>query len=403
MLVNKESALLHALEHYRAGGFVIVTDDESRENEGDLIVRADLITPEQTAFMVTHTTGILCVAMSESSARHLDLPRMVERNEDQRGTAFTVSVDLREGITTGVSAAERTKTIHALTDENSTPETFSRPGHIFPLIAHRELLQGRKGHTEAGVTLSLLVKAPAFAVLAEIVNADGTMTRGAELIEFAQEYQIPILTVAQLSVLAAERQIKASSEKPKLNWTELPSDDGNWQISSFNALKQREHVILKYGSGIKPKIRIHSECFTGDVLGSERCDCGEQLSVSREIITEHGSGYVIYLRDHEGRAIGLNKKLLAYQLQDQGLDTVEANISLGLPVDGREWQDAIDILEILGVRQFTLLTNNPEKATQLTAAGFDVEIETLEVSIKPANKRYLQTKAERLGHLRKVE
>ncbi len=401
--MNKDANLLQAIEHYRSGGFVIVTDDESRENEGDLIVRADLITTEQTAFMVRYTTGILCVAMTESSARRLDLPRMLERNEDQRSTAFTVSVDLREGITTGVSAFERTQTIHALADENSTPQTFSRPGHIFPLIAHRELLEGRTGHTEAGVALSLLVKAPAFAVLAEIVNDDGTMTRGADLTAFAKAHQIPVITVEQLRELARQRGLKAPTDQPVLSWTELPAEDGQWQIATYDALKYREHVILRYGSGINPKIRIHSECFTGDVFGSRRCDCGEQLEISREIITAHGSGYLIYLRDHEGRAIGLDKKLQAYQLQDKGLDTVEANLSLGLPVDGREWADAIDILTALGVQDFTLLTNNPEKVEHLVKAGFAVKIEVIEVTVNPSNKRYLQTKAERLGHLRKVE
>lgn len=401
--MNSDARVLRALESYRAGGLVIVTDDETRENEGDLIVRADLITSEQTAFIVRHTTGILCVAMTEASARRLDLPRMVERNEDQRGTAFTVSVDLKTGITTGVSAAERTMTIHALADESSSAESFARPGHIFPLIAHRELLSGRTGHTEAGVVLSLLVKAPAFAVLAEIVDEDGAMMRGSKLARFAEQHQISMITVAELSALATERHITSNIERPVLNWAELPTAEGQWQIATFDALKFREHVILKYGSGINPKIRIHSECFTGDVLGSQRCDCGEQLALSREIIAAHGSGYIIYLRDHEGRAIGLDKKIQAYQLQDQGLDTVDANISLGLPVDGREWADAIDILETLGIQNFTLLTNNPEKAENLTDAGFRVEIEILEVTINRNNKRYLQTKAERLGHLRKVE
>jgi 3,4-dihydroxy 2-butanone 4-phosphate synthase/GTP cyclohydrolase II len=401
--VDKKGKLLLALEHYRSGGLLIVTDDESRENEGDLVARADLITPERTAFMVRHTTGILCVAMTELSAKRLDLPRMLEQNEDQRATAFTVSVDLRVGITTGVSALERTQTIHALADESATPKTFARPGHIFPLIAHRDLLEGRKGHTEAGVVLSLLTKAPAFAVLAELVNDDGTMTRGRELREFAEAHHIPIISVEQLVELSRERGVKAPVENPKISWTELPAHDGNWQIATFDALKYREHVILKYGSGINPKIRIHSECFTGDVLGSQRCDCGEQLGISRRIIKEHGSGYLVYLRDHEGRAIGLDKKLQAYQLQDKGLDTVEANLSLGLPIDGREWADAIDILKALQVHDFTLLTNNPEKAAHLIEAGFSVEIEPIEVTINAANKRYLQTKAERLGHLRKVE
>jgi 3,4-dihydroxy 2-butanone 4-phosphate synthase/GTP cyclohydrolase II len=401
--MNNEAKLLHALEHYRAGGFVIVTDDETRENEGDLIVRADLLTEQQTAFMIRFTTGILCVAMTESSARHLNLPRMLERNEDQRSTAFTVSVDLREGITTGVSAKERTRTIQAFADENSIASDFARPGHIFPLIAHRDLLQGRLGHTEAGVALSLLVKAPGFAALAEIVNDDGTMTRGEALTLFGAQHQIPIITVAEIADLALKRGIKAPVSAPALRWTDLPSDEGDWQIATFDALKQREHVILKYGSGINPKVRIHSECFTGDVLGSKRCDCGEQLQLSRGLIRAHGSGYVIYLRDHEGRAIGLDKKLQAYQLQDQGLDTVDANLSLGLPVDGRAWGDAIDVLGLLGLSEFTLLTNNPEKVRHLHEAGFDVEIEMLDVEVHSGNRRYLQSKAERLGHLRKVE
>lgn len=401
--MNNEDRVHNALERYRVGGLVIVTDDESRENEGDLIVRADLITPEQTAFIVRHTTGILCVAMTELSAKRLDLPRMLERNEDQRGTAFTVSVDLREGITTGVSAIERTKTIRALADENSTPSTFARPGHIFPLIAHRQLLEGRKGHTEAAVVLSLLTQAPTFAVIAELVNDDGSMTRGDELMEFATRYEIPVVTVAELSEIARDRGITSQMARAEFTWTELPSHDGAWQIATYDALKYREHVILKYGSGINPKIRIHSECFTGDVLGSQRCDCGEQLALSREIIKDHGSGYLIYLRDHEGRAIGLDKKLQAYQLQDRGLDTVDANLSLGLPVDGREWIDAIDILKDLGISEFVLLTNNPDKAEHLENAGFKVKIQTLDVSINPTNKRYLQTKAERLGHLREVK
>jgi 3,4-dihydroxy 2-butanone 4-phosphate synthase/GTP cyclohydrolase II len=401
--MNNEARVLHALERFRAGGLVIVTDDESRENEGDLIVRADLITSEQTAFIVRHTTGILCVAMTESRAKRLDLPRMLERNEDQRGTAFTVSVDLREGITTGVSALERTKTIHALADESSTPTTFARPGHIFPLIAHRELLEGRMGHTEAAVVLSLLAQAPAFAVIAELVNDNGEMTRGKELTEFAAKHDIPVITVAELSEMARARSITPEARSSEFTWTELPSHDGAWQIATYDALKYREHVILKYGSGINPKIRIHSECFTGDVLGSQRCDCGEQLALAREAIKAHGSGYVIYLRDHEGRAIGLDKKLQAYQLQDQGLDTVDANLSLGLPIDGREWNDAIDILKDLGISEFVLLTNNPEKSEHLRDAGFNVKIEMLEVSINPTNRRYLQTKAERLGHLREVK
>jgi 3,4-dihydroxy 2-butanone 4-phosphate synthase/GTP cyclohydrolase II len=271
------------------------------------------------------------------------------------------------------------------------------------LIAHRELLEGRNGHTEAGVALSLLVGAPPFALLAEIVNDDGSMTRGAALKEFAADNEIPMLTVAEISEIAVKEKIKLPISPTDFTWTQLPTTNGEWEIATYDALKYREHVILKYGSGANPKIRVHSECFTGDVLGSQRCDCGEQLEISRELIKEHGSGYLIYLRDHEGRAIGLDKKLQAYQLQDQGLDTVDANISLGLPVDAREWADVVDILNALAVKDFTLLTNNPEKVEHLIASGFNVKVETLEAEINSVNRRYLKTKTERLGHLRKVD
>jgi GTP cyclohydrolase II len=212
-----------------------------------------------------------------------------------------------------------------------------------------------------------------------------------------------MVTVAELSEICDQRKIALPESAISFNWTQLPTAEGNWQIATYDALKYREHVILKYGSGINPKIRIHSECFTGDVLGSQRCDCGEQLALSKSAIADHGSGYLIYLRDHEGRAIGLDKKLQAYQLQDRGLDTVDANIELGLPIDGREWADAISILHALEVRTFTLLTNNPEKVNNLRASGFDVAIESLEPPINQVNRSYLKTKAERLGHLRKVE
>lgn len=395
--------LINALTRYQSGQFVIVTDEASRENEGDLIIRADIVTTEQTAFMIRHTTGILCVAMGEVSAKRLGLSRMLERNEDHRNTAFTVSIDLREGITTGVSAAERRMTINALADGTSQAETFTRPGHIFPLIAHKHLLQGRMGHTEAGVALSLLVDAPPFALLAEIVNDDGSMTRGQALEKFGLDHDIPIITASALQAVSRERGIELPNSSATFTWTELPTDDGEWQISTYDALKYREQVIMKYGSGTNPKIRIHSECFTGDVLGSQRCDCGDQLSLSKRAIANHGSGYLIYLRDHEGRAIGLDKKLQAYQLQDQGLDTVDANIRLGLPIDGREWIDAIDILKELNIKKFILLTNNPEKVRHLIDAGFDVTVEPLEAPINLMNQNYLKTKSERLGHLRKVE
>ena len=389
-----------ALAEFAAGKFLIVTDNESRENEGDLIVLAEKVTAEQTAFMVRHTTGILCVAIDKSTARRLELPMMYESNQDKRKTAFTVSVDLAEGITTGVSATERTATIKALSNPKTAAHDLVRPGHIFPLVAHVDGLAARGGHTEAGIALAQLVGAQPAALLSEIVNDDGSMARGQSLRDFAQEHQITTITIDELTQYWSEN-FAQEKQALALNWSTVQLPEGQWSLATYPALKARDHVIARFGSGgMVPMIRVHSECFTGDVLGSLRCDCGEQLSLSKKLIAEHGFGYIIYIRDHEGRGVGLAEKLKAYQLQDQGLDTVEANVKLGHPIDAREWSDVIEILESLDITHLILLTNNPEKVAALTAAGMNVTQQNLATQVQEFNERYIETKRAKLGHER---
>jgi 3,4-dihydroxy 2-butanone 4-phosphate synthase / GTP cyclohydrolase II len=393
-------SIKEALEDFAAGKFLIVTDDESRENEGDLIVLAEKVTSEQTAFMVRHTTGILCVAIDKATARRLELPMMYESNQDVRKTAFTVSVDAAVGTTTGVSAVERTRTINLLASASAAAKDFIRPGHIFPLVAHEEGLVARGGHTEAGIALAQLVGAPPAALLSEIVNDDGSMARGDSLREFAATHQIKSITIEQLTQYWQENHEPRTSAV-ELNWSKVQLPEGSWELATYPALKARDHVIAKFGAaGKSPLVRVHSECFTGDVLGSLRCDCGEQLALSKKLIADHGYGFIIYIRDHEGRGVGLAEKLKAYQLQDQGLDTVEANLKLGHPIDAREWSDVIEILKSLHLTELTLLTNNPEKVAALTSAGFTVTQRNLAAEIHEFNRQYIETKRAKLGHER---
>ena len=393
-------SIKEALAEFAAGKFLIVTDNESREDEGDLIVLAEKVTAEQTAFMVRHTTGILCVAIDKATARRLELPMMYESNQDKRKTAFTITVDLAEGITTGVSAVERTATINAIANPETRAHDLVRPGHIFPLIAHEDGLAARGGHTEAGIALAQLVGGQPAALLSEIVNDDGSMARGESLRAFAEEHQITSITIDELTTYWRENYQQTNSSV-QLNWSAVQLPEGAWDLATFPALKARDHVIARFGDGGKaPLIRVHSECFTGDVLGSLRCDCGEQLALSKKLIAEYGFGYIIYIRDHEGRGVGLAEKLKAYQLQDQGLDTVEANVKLGHPIDARDWSDVVEILHSLAVTELTLLTNNPEKVKALTSAGFTVTQRNLAAEIHEFNRRYIETKRAKLGHER---
>ncbi|MFY8197778.1 MAG: 3,4-dihydroxy-2-butanone-4-phosphate synthase [Candidatus Planktophila sp.] len=392
-----------AIERYKRGEFLIVVDDLDRENEGDLMLLADKATPEKVAFMVRYTTGILCVALTRSRARELELPLMVENNEDVRRTAFTVAVDYAPGITTGVSASERARTINALSNVSTSPRELIRPGHIYPLVAHDQVLRGRQGHTEAGVALSQLSGSSEHALLSEIVNFDGSMARGVTLEAFADEHQIPIIAIADLTQYYVENFTAIDTKAFEFEWADLPINDRMWKVATYSALRQREHVVLSLHPEIKAAptyIRIHSECFTGDVLGSQRCDCGDQLALAQQAIVEQGSGYIIYLRNHEGRGIGLSEKIKAYRLQDEGLDTVDANLALGHQVDSREWSDAIEIIKELGLNSVVVMTNNPEKVQALIDAGISTKVMSLDVQENVFNQKYLDTKATKLGHQR---
>jgi 3,4-dihydroxy 2-butanone 4-phosphate synthase/GTP cyclohydrolase II len=393
------SNLQRALDAYKNGDLIIVTDDADRENEGDLMILAEKATPEKVAFMVRHTTGILCVSLTQERARQLRLPLMVEENQDSKKTAFTVSVDYKVGLTTGVSAQERSNTVRALANSSVTHSDFIRPGHIFPLIADAGGLQVRGGHTEAGVALSYLVGAKPVCLLSEIVNDDGSMARGSALVAFAQQHGIPMISVAELKSIAPA--IPATESTFEFAWAQLPLRTGLWSIATYPGLRQREHAVISFGqAGSAPMVRIHSECFTGDVVHSQRCDCGEQLEQSIKLIQAHGHGYIIYLRDHEGRGIGLTEKIKAYQLQDAGMDTIDANLHLGHEIDARDWSDAIAIVKALRLKQLSLLTNNPNKVQALHDAGIAVTQINLTVVPNSFNEKYLATKEEKLGHTR---
>jgi len=397
------SNLQAALAAYKNGDLIIVTDDADRENEGDLMILAEKATAEKVAFMVRHTTGILCVAMTQERARTLHLPLMVEENQDSKKTAFTVSVDYKPGMTTGVSAQERSNTVRALADASAVAADFIRPGHVFPLIADNGGLAARGGHTEAGIALSQLVGASPLCLLSEIVNDDGSMARGQSLSTFATEHSIPVISVGELKEYVQANPVEPTKDVSQFDfeWAQLPLRSGMWKIATFPGLRQREHAVISFGEvGKLPMVRIHSECFTGDVVQSQRCDCGEQLEASINLIQEHGYGYIIYLRDHEGRGIGLTEKIKAYQLQDQGMDTIDANLHLGHEIDARDWNDAIAIVKALQITAVQLLTNNPNKVAALKGGGITVTQKPLVIVSNKFNEKYLATKEEKLGHTR---
>ncbi len=386
-----------ALEHLKAGKFVIVTDDASRENEGDLIALGVGATEENLAFMIRYSSGVICAAITSEASRRLNLPPMTRINQDSKGTAFTVSIDVKEGLTTGISAKERANTLRQLANPMASARDFVRPGHIFPLTVRPGGLRERRGHTEAAMELAVLAEHPPMAFIAELVNDDGSMMRDQSLRDFAAAHKIPILSIDEIA--------KASifSEQvtfPELVWARLPTHYGNWEIASFPGYDGTDHLLMKYGQpGSSATIRIHSECITGDALGSLRCDCGPQLAYAMERISELGSGYIVYLRGHEGRGIGIAEKIKAYALQDRGMDTVDANLALGHPADLRDFRDAGSVLAHLGVTSVRLLTNNPRKADALDIAGIRVEIETTDVGSNPFNEQYIATKREKFEHL----
>ena len=393
-----------ALRDFANGKFLIITDDESRENEGDLMLLAEKATTESLGFMVRYTSGVICVAITQEIARTLHLPAMVKRNQDQKRTAYTVSVDVLDGNTTGISAQERANTVRALASADARPADFMRPGHVFPLIAHADLLVARQGHTEAGVVMAKLVGARPATAISEIVNEDGSMARGEALQKFAKDHGIPIFSMQELITYAEGKLLGSQSSRADYAWAKLPRAHSQWEIAVHVAAGGAEHAIMRLGKPTTSAvIRLHSECLTGDALGSLRCDCGDQLEAAFSEIERRGSGYIIYLRDHEGRGIGLSEKIAAYALQDQGMDTVDANVALGHQADERDWNDAVEIIKNLGVNEVTLLTNNPLKSEALKAAGLKVELAHIHTEIHEANRDYLVTKRDRMSHTLEIK
>ena len=386
-----------ALADFKNGKFLIVTDDADRENEGDLILLAKAATTEQIGFMVRHTAGVICGVINNEIAKKLKLPMMVARNEDSHETAFTVSVDLIEGRTTGISAQERANTLRALADPNAKAAQFLRPGHIFPLVAVDGGVHARGGHTEAGAALCELTNSYPVAVISELVNDDGSMMRGANLDEFAKKHSIKKISIAEIK---AHAEKKESNIKIDFEWAKLPLGEYEWKVTTFTSRSGVEHAVLALGNLQQENLlsRIHSECLTGDAFGSLRCDCGPQLMQAIYEIEEHGSGLIIYLRDHEGRGIGLGEKVRAYALQDAGQNTLEANISLGHEVDERSYEDAISIFKALGISDVELLTNNPEKLAAFEGSGINLKKRKLHTGVNEFNRKYLQSKRDLMSH-----
>lgn len=391
-----------AAEEYRRGRFVIIVDDEERENEGDLTIAAEKITPEAINFMATHARGLICVSLTEERCNQLDLPLMVQHNTSPHQTAFCVSVEARGKTTTGISAADRAATVRALIDPATRPEDLIRPGHMFPLRAKPGGVLKRAGHTEASVDLARIAGLYPAAVICEIMDDDGTMARLPRLASFAAEHGLKILTVRDLIAyrLRSERLVELVASP------ELPTRFGDFRIYGFRStVTNEEHLALVMGE-ISPEepvlVRVHSQCLTGDVFGSARCDCGAQLEAAMARIAAEGKGVLLYLLQ-EGRGIGLFNKLKAYQLQDQGLDTVEANHRLGFGADQRDYGVGAQILRELGVRKMRLMTNNPAKYVALSGYGLEiVERVPLEVPPTPHSRKYLRAKKEKLGHLLKM-
>ncbi len=388
-----------AINDFKEGKFVIVVDDEDRENEGDLIIAAEKITPEKVNFMLKNARGVLCAPITLSRCEELDLPHQVSDNTSVLGTPFTVTVDKLEGCSTGVSAHDRAETIKALADPKSTPETFGRPGHINPLYAQDNGVLRRSGHTEAAIDLCRLAGLYPAGALMEIMNEDGSMARMPELQKMAKEWGMKVISIGDLIAyrLRQESIIEVGEE------VDMPTDYGHFRLISFRQQSNgMEHIALVKGQWTIEEpilVRVHSSCATGDILGSKRCDCGEQLHKSMELIEKEGKGVIIYMQQ-EGRGIGLMNKIAAYKLQEQGYDTVDANTHLGFKPDERDYGCGAQMLRHLKVHKMRLLTNNPVKRVGLEAYGLEI-VENVPIEITPNkyNERYLKTKQDRMGHI----
>ena len=402
------STIEQALDALRAGKPVLVADDENRENEGDAIISAELVSPEWMAWIVENTSGFLCVPMEESLANELDLPLMVLNNQDSHHTNYTVTVDAANRISTGVSAEDRTLAAHALADKNSTPSSVIRPGHMVPLRAHPHGVLARGGHTEAAVDLLRLAGLTPVGVIGEMVSSDGSMMRLPELITVGAKKGLPVITIDQLTRYIQEHPIeRVTTPTNRIRFeaeANLPTTHGNFRVRGYYDIKTTaDHVAIISGkpTGDDVLVRLHSECITGEAFGSLKCECGPQLDFALDqIASDPRGGVVIYLRGQEGRGIGLLNKLKAYALQDQGYDTVDANLALGLPSENREYGAAVSILGDLGVKSVRLMTNNPAKSKYLTDAGIQVnEYVPIIVGQAAENANYLDTKRERMGHI----
>lgn len=402
-MLNEEikfDSIESAIEDFKQGKPLIVADDTSRENEGDLICSAQYATPDVINFMTKMARGLVCLAISDDIAEKLELPQMVEQNTEQMKTAFTLSIDASEkyGVTTGISAFDRAKTIEVAIAPDAQPSDLRRPGHLFPCVARKAGVLQRAGHTEAVVDLARLSGHRPAGVMCEILNDDGSMARRDELMKFAKAHNIKFITVEDLIAYRLQQEKIISRDAV----ADLPTQFGHFKIYGYtNTLTGDEHVavVKNDGSDKIPMVRVHSECFTGDVLHSLRCDCNEQLHKALMMIEDYGKGAVIYMRNHEGRGIGLVNKIKAYALQDKGQDTIQANISLGFPVDLRDYGAGAQIIRDLGFNNFNLITNNPKKIIGLKGYGLKInDIINIKSDINKYNKRYLDTKREKMHH-----